>query len=194
MPKLTETQNKMIEEAITYNYVPYVLHKQIAFVPGYLWEDAEAVAYEALCNAARLYDETRTRNGVRASFQTYAVQSMKKSVLKFLHAEQERNTHPFTDIDQVADEIEDTYYASNALERLTMREYLKEIYQCGLIDEEMKQAFLLWADGWTMEEIAEHLKIPIKSLRNRIVKARQKIARSGKCGFRKTPVKSICLS
>jgi len=173
--KLTEQQSLMVEEMIP--YISYVLSRLVPYVPPYLQEDSYSVACEALCNSAVLYD------GVRASFKTYAIQSMRKSVLKFLMKESAYSEHSIEDTDEAAERVEDSYYGESTLDRLIDREALVELYQSSIIDDEIRDAFFMLSNGSTIPEIAQRLHVPESNLRNRITKARGRIIKSGKWSF-----------
>jgi len=177
----------MVQEMLP--YVRYVLVRHIPYIPAHLQEEACSVAYEALCRSAILYDRTR------ASFKTYAVQSMRKSVLKFLIREARYTKLSSSGTDEINRYTDDDYYSNIPLENVLDREMLKEIYQSHLIDEEMQIAFLLLADGISLCEIADYLRIPLSSLKNRIIKARQRIVHSGKwdCTSRKQKAQALDL-
>ncbi len=172
---LTDKQCIMVEEMIP--YVSYVLQKLIPYVPVHLKEDARSVAYEALCKSAILYD------GVRASFKTYAIQSMRNSVMKYLVKESTYSSRSGEGTNNIIEQTEDLYRANNVLDIMIDRESLKEIYQSNIIDDEMRDAFLLLSEGLTVAEISEYLCVPLPNLRNRLTKARQRIIRSGRWAY-----------
>lgn len=167
--KLTKEQNDRILGMLP--YVDYVLNRKIPFIPEYLKEDARSVAHVALCRSAMLYDETR------ASFQTYAIQSMRKSVLNFLICEKAKNERSCEGTDVVAEQAQNSYFSNDLLKDLEEEDMLYELYHSNVMSDEIKEAFLMLSCGQTMEEVAEELRVPVPSLRNRIIKTRQKILR-----------------
>ncbi len=169
--RLTEQQIAMIEE--TMPYVTYVLKRRIQFIPSNLRGEAYSVACEALCRSAILYD------GVTASFKTYAVRSMQNAVIRFLEKENNYNKHLRRECDILSAISRDEDDGScGILDTILEKEALKEIYHSDVIDPEMQYAFLLAADGYEFREIAEELKLPLTSLKNRMAKARQKLKES----------------
>ena len=131
-------------------------------------EDSEDLVQETLLKALKYADKFKNNTNLKGWLFTI----MRNTFINNYHRAKASRTKPDTSEQLYHLHVEDTHTDSRPEGRLHIEEMWKSINN---LKESLLTPFKMYITGYSYKEIADHLEIPIGTVKNRIFQARQAI-------------------